>query len=182
MQVILLGLVLGFLAKYLDDVLIIGDIGTRLGFWILVATLLAAWSRSPQAAAVHTLVFFISMIGSYYAYSTAIFGFFPKYYFYAWGVFALISPVGAYFVWHARGAGWFAAICASIPISLLLVQGYPFYYTHAVVHGFDLLAAAVLFAILPSSREQRLRTLLPTAGLFLMFYRLDIIALFFGGL
>lgn len=180
--IFLLGAVLGFLAKYLDSVPVLGEIGTYLGFWVLVATLIAAWSRSPMAAALHVFAFFVAMLIAYYLYSMRLFGFFPKYYFIAWGGIALISPICAYIAWYTRGVGWIAAFCASLPIALLLLEGYSFFYTLSIPNGFDVFAAVLLFMILTDEGKQRLRILLCTAIVFLVFWRLDIISLLFGGL
>ena len=49
MGVMLLGATLGLLAKFFDNTPMIGLIGTYLGFWIFVATVIAAWSRSPRS-------------------------------------------------------------------------------------------------------------------------------------
>lgn len=49
--VILLGASLGLFAKLFGTTPVIGLIGTYLGFWIFAATVIAAWSRSPIAAA-----------------------------------------------------------------------------------------------------------------------------------
>lgn len=57
-----LGGLLGFLAKRYDSLPIIGEIGTYLGLWVLIATVLVAWSRSPKAAALYVLVFFAAML------------------------------------------------------------------------------------------------------------------------
>lgn len=79
-----LGAVLGVVAKATDSVSLIGDIGTGLGVWVFVASLLAAYSRYPIAAAVNTLLFFLSMLGAYYLYGFVVLGFFPKAYFLGW--------------------------------------------------------------------------------------------------
>ncbi len=180
--IFLLGVVLGFLAKYLDNVPIIGEIGTYLGFWVFTATLIAAWSRSPKAAASHVFAFFVAMLIAYYLYSMRLFGFFPKYYFIAWGAIALVSPICAYIAWYARGVGWIAGFCASLPIALLLLEGYSFFYTLSIPNGFDVFAAVLLFMVLTDEGKQRLRILLCTSIVFLVFWRLDIISLLFGGL
>lgn len=177
-----LGALLGFLAKYFDNVPYVGAIGTSLGVWILVATLLAAWSRSPKAAALHVFNFFAAMLTVYYLYSMILFGFFPKYYFLAWGGIALLSPLGAYIVWYARRGGWISAFCASLPIGLLLVEGYQFFYTGSIPQGFDVLAAIVLTVILGNTGGQRLRILLIAGVVFLIFWKLHVLSLLFGGL
>lgn len=197
--VFVLGSIIGFLAKYADSVSIIvgsgtilkiftycvsfiGDISTSLGIWILIATILAAWSRSPEAAAVHVFLFFAGMLILYYAYSTMLFGFFPKYYFYAWGVFTLILPIGAYILWYARGNGWVAAFCSAPPIALLLKVGGVFNYTLSIIQGFELFSAVLLFVILPMHNLQRLRVLPFVAVMFLIIWRMNLISVLFGGL
>ena len=154
-----LGVLLGFLAKYTDGT-DIGLIGSYLGFWILTTTIIGVWSRSPGAASLHSFIFLASMLITYYLYSTMLFGFFPKQYFIAWGSIALLSPIGGYVVWHARGNGWFAAFCASLPIGILFAEGYSFFYTFLPARGIDIAFAISLWIILPRNSIQRIRTLL----------------------
>lgn len=165
---------MGHLAKYADGVSVFGDIGTQLGIWVLVATILAAWSRSPEAAALHVFAFFAAMLMTYYAYSMVLFGFFPRYYFMAWGGFALLSPIAAYVVWYARGNGWTAALCASLPVALLLMEGYSFPYTLNATHGFALFSALLLFVALPAKNLQRLRMIPITAIALFLITQLDL--------
>ncbi|MEH7352953.1 DUF6518 family protein [Neobacillus drentensis] len=172
--VFMLGALLGFLAKYTDG-LVVGLIGTYLGFWITVTTIIAVRSRSPKAAALHAFVFLIAMLLVYYIYSMLLFGFFPKYYFIAWGSIALISPIGGYAVWYAKGNGWIAALCAAFPISLLLVEGYSFFYTLSIPRGFDIILAVLLFIILPANYFQRLRMLPIVTGLFFLIEQIGLL-------
>ena len=154
--VLMFGAILGFLAKYTDGTTI-GLIGTYLGFWIFITTLICIYSRTPLAAAVHTFLFLIAMLAVYYIYSMFLFGFLPKYYLFAWGSIALLSPIGGFVVWYASGMGWFAAVCAALPISLLVVEGYNFYYTFSITAGLDLLFAVILFLIFSKDWKQRMR-------------------------
>lgn len=156
--VFLLGALLGFLAKGIDGS-VVGLIGNYLGFSVAVTTIIAVRSRSPKAAALHAFVFLIAMLIAYDSYSTVLFGFFRKNYFIAWGSMALLSPLAGYAVWYAKGNGWMAAFCAASPISLLLVEGYSFFYTLSIPRGFDLFLAILLFIILPANHFQRLRML-----------------------
>ncbi|WHY77927.1 DUF6518 family protein [Neobacillus sp. WH10] len=172
--VFILGALLGFLAKYTDG-LVVGLIGTYLGFWITVTTIIAVRSRSPKAAALHAFVFLIAMLLVYYIYSMVLFGFFPKYYFIAWGSIALISPIGGYAVWYAKGNGWIAALCAAFPISLLLVEGFSFFYTLSIPRGFDIILAILLFIILPANHFQRLRMLPIVTGLFFLIEQIGLL-------
>ncbi len=179
---IVLGLVLGTLAKFLDSYPIVGEIGSRMGIWILTATLIAVFSRSPRSASIHVFVFFVSLLLAYYLYTALILKFFPKYYMLTWACFAIISPFAAYIAWFGRGNGWIAALCAALPIGFLISEGHSFYYTVSIVQGFDLLAAAVLFAFVPKNWQTRFR-LLPFAAItaFVMGF-FDIFSRVFGTL
>lgn len=178
MFALILGAISGFLAKYFDQHSpLLGSIGTSLGVWILMASLLAAWSRSAKTAALRVLLFFAAMLSAYYLYTTILFGAFPQYYFLAWGLFALLSPVGAMIVWQARGDGWLAAFCASLPVAILLVEGRPFFYTGSLPMGFDILAAVFLAMVLGRDGKQRFRIVLVALVVFLIFWKLRILSL-----
>jgi hypothetical protein len=77
-----------------------------------------------------------------------LFNFFPTYYFIRWGLIVLLSPLAAYIVWFSRGSGWIAALCAALPIGLLVSEGYNFFYTFSPVSGFDLITAIILFLLI----------------------------------
>jgi hypothetical protein len=172
--VLIFGAILGFLAKYVDGS-VVGQIGSELGIWIFVATTVGAWSRSPRAAALHVFVFFVSMLCVYYLYEMNLFGFFPTRYFLAWGCLAICSPIGGYVVWFSRGKGWIAALCASIPISLLLAEGYSFIYFFSIPRGFDLFLAVLLFVFLPIRGLQHIRILPIVVVLFLVISQFHLI-------
>ena len=143
------GIFSGFLAKYTDMIPANGTIGglinivssisSRTGIWVFIATIIAAWSRTPKAGAIHVFVFFVGMLLAYYIYSMRLFSFFPTYYFIRWGLIALLSPLAAYLTWFSRGSGWIAALCAALPIGLLVSEGYSFFYTLSPLSGFDLI-------------------------------------------
>jgi hypothetical protein len=178
----LLGALLGLLAKVFDNAPVIGMIGTMLGVWVMAAALLAAWSRSPGAAALHVFLFFAGLLIAYYTYSMVLFGFFPTAYFLAWGGIALLSPAGAVVAWYARGRGWPAAVCAAAPIALLLLEGTSFFYTGSIPHGFSLLAAAFLIVVFGRQGRQIARILAMAAILFWLFRQVDMLPRLFGGL
>ena len=169
LSILTLGMLLGLIAKYSDTIpsnwplghfwSFIKDITTRLGIWILLATIIGAWSRNPKIGAIKVFAFFIGMLLTYYIYSAKLFGFFPTYYFLRWGLIALVSPLAAYIVWFGRGQGWIAALCAALPIGLLAAQGYSFLHTFAAVLGFDFLSAIALFIALPQWKYQHFKVL-----------------------
>jgi hypothetical protein len=164
-----LGMLLGFMAKYIDGVRssnwigtvyqAISDISSRIGIWVFISVVIACWSRTPKAGAIYVFIFFVGMLLIYYLYSMKLFGFFPKHYLFRWGLIALISPAAAYMIWFGKGQGWAAALCASCPIALLAAQGYSFLYTLAAVPGFDFISAIALFFVLPEGKNQHLKVL-----------------------
>ncbi|MCK1992776.1 hypothetical protein GW626_06210 [Peribacillus muralis] len=124
-------LVLGAISKYLDTIAVdeswwanilhyFGNLFTRLGIWILIATIIAAYSKTLLRAAINTFLFFLGMLISYYLYSAYLFGFFPTRYFMFWGSIALVSPILAIIVWKAKNRVYLAFVLPALPMGLLL--------------------------------------------------------------
>ena len=186
------GVLLGVIAKFSDTVSAIGvigtffriisDITTNIGLWVVLATLIAVWSKSAIFAGLKVMAFFIGMLLAYYVYSQVLFGFFPTYYFFRWGLIALVSPLAAYLVWFSRGNGWKPAFCAALPIGLLLAQGYPFFYLFSIGFGVDLFFALFLLVVLTKSKSQYLRVIPMSILIFLIIRNTDILTYIFGGL
>jgi len=184
------GIFSGFLAKYVDTIPsngaigslinIISNISSRIGIWVFIATIIAAWSRTPKAGAVHVFAFFDGMLIAYYIYSMKLFNFFPVYYFIRWGLIALLSPLMCYVVWFSRRSGWPAALCAAFPIGLLASEGYNFLYTFSPVSGFYLIAAIILFCILPKNKYQYLKVLIFTILTSVFLSKLDLLSYIIG--
>jgi len=187
------GIAMGFLAKYIEDIPhFVGQTGdslnvlsiimSRIGIWVLIATVISAWSRTPEAGALHVFVFFAGMLITYYIYSMVIFHFFPTYYFLRWGSIALVAPIAAFIVWYSKGEGWIASFCAALPIGLLLASGYGFYGSFFIWQGFDLFSAILLYALLPIGKFQRLRLIPLIIIVFLIINKANVLSFLFGGL
>ncbi|MGG3890816.1 hypothetical protein [Metabacillus fastidiosus] len=125
------GISSGIISKYLDTIGVDGswwtyvphyfaDLFTRLGIWVLIGTIIAAYSKTLIRAPINTLIFFIGMLISYYVYSAYLFGFFPTSYFILWGSIALLSPLLAIIVWKAKNNVHLAFILPALPMGLLL--------------------------------------------------------------
>ena len=128
---LVLGVFLGTLSKYLDTVAVDGSwqanvlhyfstIFTRMGIWVLIAAIIAAYSKTIIRAAINTFVFFAGMLISYYLYSAYLFGFFPTQYFIFWGSIALLSPIPGIMVWKAKNSSRLAYLLPALPMGLLL--------------------------------------------------------------
>jgi len=187
-----LGILSGFLAKYIDTIPsngtigslinIISNISSRIGIWAFIASIIAAWSRTPKAGAIHVFAFFVGMLLAYYIYSMKLFNFFPTYYFIRWGLIALLSPLAAYIVWFSKRNGWISALCAALPIGLLVSEGYNFFYTFSPVSGFDLIASIILFCILPKNKYQCLKVSIFTILTSVFLSKFDLLSYIIGGL
>ncbi len=176
---LVLGGVLGYLAKYFDGVPLLADLVTYMGLWILIGTVLAAWARSPRAAALHVFLFFAAMLVVYYIYYMILYGVFAGNYFIGWGILALASPLGAYLTWYARGEGWPAALCAAAPIGLLINEGYRFLSGPSLTELFDLLAALFLLFALTGKWSQRAKILPVALAIFVILWKLHLVNLFY---
>jgi len=175
------GAIMGLAAKRFDNTPVIGEIGTHLGVWVFTVSLIAAFSRTPLQAALLVPLFLGAMLAAYYVYSMALFGFFPRRELLYWAGIAAASPVGAWIVWHGRGKGWVAALCASLPVALLVVEGYPAVYTRRAALAFDLVAAIALLGLLARSARQMLITGACAAIVFVVLQRVDVLSRVLSG-
>lgn len=138
--IILLGFVLGVLQKRLDGapdnafLLVMqqfdaGNYFGRLAIWILLATIISVYAKSPLRASINTFFFFVSMLAGYYLYCNYILGFLPKAYMMMWIVIAFASFFLAYICWYAKGEGFIAIIISSVIIGVLLAQAFNLNFT-----------------------------------------------------
>lgn len=122
------GIVLGVFSKWLDNLALdsaiwwhrwtealdLGNFFSDLAIWLLLALLIAVFSRSPLWAALNVFVFFAGMCTAYHAYTIVFSGFHPTSYMMMWYAITLLSPLLAVLCWYAKGIG---------PVSILLDIG-----------------------------------------------------------
>lgn len=134
-EVILFGFALGVLQKWIDgspgnifpwllQQLDIRNYFGRLAIWVLLATSISVYSKSPLRASINTFLFFISMLAGYYLYCNYILGFLPKAYMTIWVVISFASFFMAYICWYAKGEGVIAIIISSAIIGVLFAQAF----------------------------------------------------------
>lgn len=133
--IILFGFALGVLQKRMDGAPVnaflvvmqqfdVGNYFGRLAIWILLATIISVYAKSPLRAAVNTFLFFISMLAGYYLYCNYILGFLPRTYMMMWIVIAFASFFMAYICWYAKGEGIVAIFISSMIMGVLLAQAF----------------------------------------------------------
>lgn len=131
--IILFGFALGVLQKWLDSTtanafpsviqqLDISNYFGRLAIWILLATIISVYAKSPLRAAINTFFFFVSMLAGYYLYCNYILGFLPKTYMMIWIAISFVSFFMAYICWYAKGEGVIAIFISSMIMGVLLAQ------------------------------------------------------------
>ncbi|MEW8956696.1 hypothetical protein [Clostridium sp.] len=155
--VLFLGLSLGLIAKTSDSISIIGDIGTEIGIWIFIATLIASYSMHPLSASINVPIFFLGMLCTYYTYTHFVLGFFPRSYFIIWLIITLFfTPIAGFITWFSRGKGIISIVSSSLPIALLLAHGYPALYTQRISLYISLICGIILNLILPRTPKMKI--------------------------
>ena len=107
------GLVLGALSRVFDIYCqVLGEIFSQMAIWVLLGTLIAIYSPTVKIAMLNILVFCLSMLAAYYAVAIITHGVYAWSYIKKWTVFALFSPVMAYFARLSKRRGVFPKIIA----------------------------------------------------------------------
>lgn len=131
-MILIIGIVLGFVSKVLDEtasnllppfleMLDLRNFFSRMGFWIFSGVFISLFSKTPIRAALNNFLFFIGMVGSYYVYTVAIAGFFPKTYMMLWVAMALLSPFLGAVCWYAKGTH-IVSVCLSALIFMMMTR------------------------------------------------------------
>lgn len=117
-----LGLLLGIAARLLDIYTEnLGEIFSQMAIWILIGTLISIYSVTPKKAVFNVLPFCLGMLLTYYAVAALSHGVYSKEFIIGWTVFALCSPIMAYFAWLTKERGVFPKIVSAgiVAVSLL---------------------------------------------------------------
>ena len=115
-----LGLVLGIISRLLDIYTSnLGNIFSQMAIWILFGVLISIYSKTKKKAMINILPFCIGMLITYYFVAFITKGVYSDTYIIGWTIFALCSPVFAYFTWMTKEQGIFSKI---ISIGIVLVS------------------------------------------------------------
>lgn len=114
------GLLLGVLSRLLDVYTQnLGNIFSQTAIWILFGVLISIYSKTKKKAMLNILPFCIGMLITYYVTAFITKGIYSSVYIIGWSVFALFSPVLAYFAWMTKEKGVFSKV---ISIGIILVS------------------------------------------------------------
>lgn len=130
----LLGLSLGIITRLFDIYTEhLGKMFSQMAIWILMGTLISIYSKTPKKAMFNVLPFCIGMLITYYAVAVFTDGVYGKVFIIGWTIFALCSPIMAFFAWKAKESGVFSKIISvgivivSVLSSVLLFDRLRFY-------------------------------------------------------
>ena len=105
------GLAIGAAARLLDIFTTNwGEVFSQMAVWILMGTLISIYSRTAKQAMGNVLAFCLGMLVTYYFAAALSHGAYSMKFIIGWTVFALCSPVMAYFAWLTKERGIFAKI------------------------------------------------------------------------
>lgn len=156
---LVLGMLLGWIAKDLMGNRIIGAIITNMGVWVFISAIIAVYTTDAPKAALHVFVFFAGVIAAFYTHTALLGGEVTVRLILYWGVLALVGAAIGFLDWHSSNKEWVGAICGSVPVSLLLAEAAPIYQTRSVSLYFDAVCAVALYIILLSGKMKRLMAL-----------------------
>ncbi|MFT8928813.1 MAG: hypothetical protein ABF969_05705 [Sporolactobacillus sp.] len=154
---IVLGVLMGIVAKYFDNTPIIGEVGTNFGIWIFFAALISCYSFGPLLAGVNVFFFLLSMLFAYYAYTYFFDHFLPIAYIRLWLCLNVIGFFSAIITWYGKGTGWLPAFISSVPILFLITEGMPFFYTGRLALLFDFVFIIVAYICFARSWTQKMK-------------------------
>lgn len=110
-SMLFVGLVLGVSSKLLDIYTQnIGNIFSQMAIWILFGVLISIYSKTKKHAMLNIFPFCIGMLIAYYFAAFVTNCVYNKIFIIGWMIFALLSPIFAYFTWMTKEKGVFPKI------------------------------------------------------------------------
>lgn len=114
-----IGLILGIISRLLDIYTQnLGKIFSQMAIWILLGTLISIYSKTKKMAMMNIFPFCIGMLITYYIVAIITHGVYSRSFIIGWTIFALCSPIFAFFTWMAKEKGIISKI---ISIGIIIV-------------------------------------------------------------
>ena len=114
-----IGLIIGIISRLLDIYTQnLGKIFSQMAIWILLGTLISIYSKTKKMAMMNIFPFCIGMLITYYIVAIITHGVYSRSFIIGWTIFALCSPMFAFFTWMAKEKGIIPKI---ISIGIIIV-------------------------------------------------------------
>jgi len=178
---LVLGMLMGWLAYDLGGSGVVGAIIANWGLWIFTSALLAYYAQNGLSAALNTFLYFAGVTVAYYTHFALAGGTIGMNVFLRPLILAAIGALLGFIVWHAGAREWLGAVCGAVPISLLIAEGFPIYYSRSMSLAFDIICAIALYLILCRGKVQRLMALPFIIVFVVALVYFDAFAKIFGG-
>ena len=116
----IIGLILGIISRLLDiHTTNLGNILSQMAIWILFGVLISIYSNSKKKAMLNIFPFCIGMLITYYYVAFITKGVYSNIIIIGWTIFALFSPILAYFTWITKEKGLFPKI---ISLGIIIIS------------------------------------------------------------
>lgn len=117
------GLMLGVISRILDiNTQNLGNIFSQMAIWILFGVIISVYSSSKKKAMINIFPFCIGMLIAYYIVAILTNGVYSDVYIIGWTVFALASPVMAYFAWMTKEKGLFPKVISAVIVAVSVLS------------------------------------------------------------
>ena len=178
-SIFIVGVMLGVISKLLDETpsnylpffletLDLRNFFSRMGVWLFISVIISLYSKSPIRSAINAFLFFVGMVGSYYLYTIAIAGFFPRSYMMIWIAMTIVSPLLAFVCWYAKGKGPIAIFISAVIFMFMSRQAFVFgFWYFDVSYILELLLFIFTIFILYQSPKQIIKVV--TIGVLIFF-------------
>lgn len=100
----------------------LGEIFSQMAVWILLGTLIAIYSPTKKDAMRSIFPLCTGMLLTYYVTAMLTHGVYSRSFIIGWTLFALLSPIMAYFAWMAKERGVFPKIISAGIVSMSLLS------------------------------------------------------------
>lgn len=148
-----IGLMLGVISKLLDiHTQNLGNIFSGIAIWILFGVLISIYSKTKKQAMLNILPFCIGMIITYYFVAFVTNSVYSNIFIIGWSLFALCSPIFAYFTWQTKEKGVLSKI---ISIGIILVSLLPTILLFDRLRFYDFIINGVMIYYLFFKRIER---------------------------
>ena len=115
-----IGLLLGIISRLFDIYFQnLGNMFSQMSIWILLGVIISIYSSSKKQAMLNILPFCLGMLITYYFVAFITKGVYSTSYIVGWTIFALLSPIFAYFTWLSKEKGIFPKI---ISVGIVMVS------------------------------------------------------------